>query len=104
MQKEYSLNIPEVHQAAERLSAAIDEQISEMNKEYASIQAELAEMDGATNAFFRGVMEQNKQKELMVEETLEMLIQFIMTAADILEANDNMTAAAFNRLERRVGG
>lgn len=98
MNREILVNHQEVYNMCAALRASIESEIvAESQRGYASINDQLQQVDGATNAVLIDVVDYNLEKTLVCGRTLTRLLGLIESATRELEAEDAQMAQDVNQ-------
>jgi len=82
--------------------AAINQAMSNLDREYTQLLSGLRNMDGATNAAFMTSTQRNREKAIATAQILERTLTFINNSSMQIQAQDQAIAARFGN--RRMGG
>ena len=83
----------EVYAKTAELKGTInDDLLIRINNEYSQIQSMLDSVDSTTNAALKDTIEQNRQKSIIVVETLYKLLSFMSNSAKQMELNEQKMA------------
>ena len=104
MSEKIEIQYNEVYRESSELRSCIEHVISEMEVGYNHVQAQMDDLDSATNARLMAAMERNKKKAYTVAETLDKLLSFIAASSQQVESEEAMIAQVFHTKQETSGG
>jgi len=96
MSRRIQVNFNQVSTITAQHRSAINQAISNLDREYTQLLSSLRNLDSATNAAFTETTQQNRQKAVATAQILERLLSFIDESARQVQAKEQRIAAKFN--------
>jgi len=96
MSRRIQVNFNQVSTITAQHRTAINQAISNLDREYTQLLSSLRNLDSATNAAFVATTQQNRQKAVATAQILERLLSFIDESARQVQAKEQRIAAKFN--------
>jgi len=90
----------EVYAEVGKMRGAAAGMVDRVNAEYLQIQSQLGRVDGATNAALMQVMQANCQKAITAADTLDKLLEFILSSTKQIEVSEQQIARAMTAGKR----
>jgi len=97
----FKINYDEVNAEISRLRTALTADIiNTADREHRKIQSELRQLDGAANAGFQEIIEENRAKVAAAAKALDKVLRFISNAAGQIRTSEEQLARAFRITKR----
>jgi len=96
MSRRIQVNFNQVSTITAQHRAAINQAITNLDREYTQLLSSLRNLDSATNAAFVATTQQNRQKAVATAQILERILNFIDESARQVQAKEQSIAAKFN--------